>query len=171
MNSTVQLSSSVGWTQTDASTVNTNNTSSDAGQISYQYDYLTGVGTGRMNEVYHQYATLSSGGTGNYNLAALTQIVLGYGVVKTFTEVKGVAIKNYSNVSGANININVTSSSGFKQAFGYPTGELLVEAKTDYRRNSVFGSWPVSPSGPRQIQLVDKGSGASYEITIWGITG
>jgi hypothetical protein len=114
---------------------------------------------------------MSSGGTGNYNLAALTQVILGYPVSKSFSTVKGVSIKNYSTASGADININVSSSSGFKEAFGYPTGNLYVEARTDYARNTVFGSWPVSITGPRQIQLIDRGSGASYEITVWGTTG
>lgn len=171
MSSTIRLTRTTAWTQTAAEVGNTNNTTSDAGQMSYQYNYANGSGTGVINEVFHQYATLSSGGTGNYNLCALTQNLLGYSVNKSFTQIRGIDIKNYSTVSGYDIDINLSSSSGFKSAFGYPTGVIRLEANTEFTRNSVFGGWPVSTGGERQIQLVDRGLGATYEISIWGTTG
>lgn len=171
MNTTVSLARTSSWQQTDTNAANTRNVSSNEGQISYQYNYLTGNGTGAVNEVYNQYVTLSSGGTGNYNLVALTQTILNRDVTKAFSVVKGLSIKNYSLRSGYDIDINVSSSSGFKSAFGYPTGLIRLEARTEYGRNTVFGGWPVSAGGERQIQLVDRGSGATYEISIWGTTG
>jgi hypothetical protein len=171
MDTTISINNTVIWTQADTEAGNTNNVFSDAGQISYQFGYGTGNGTGQVNEMFHDYAQLGSGATGNYNLASLSQQLGNYTLNKSFTKVKGVSIKNYSNVSGYDIDINVSSSSGFKEIFGYPTGSIRLEAKTAFERGSVFGGWAVSAGGPRQIQLVDRGSGATYEIAVWGITG
>ena len=169
MNTTISLVNTAGWNQTNTEAGNANNSFEDVGQISYQFEYATGNGTGQVNEMFHDYVQLGSGATGNYDLSSLNQLLGSYTVNKSFTKVKGVAIKNYSAVSGYDIDINVSSSSGFKEPFGYPTGLMRLEAKTAVSRNSVFGGWDVSTA--KQIQLVDRGSGAIFEIAIWGITG
>lgn len=155
------------YSQEFTDSTNANNTSSDAGQIAYQKTYGSGTLTGTVNEVFHALATLPSGGTVDYNLSGLTQSILGYNVTKSFSSISSITFKNHSTRPGFDININVNSSSGFKELFGYPTGSMPLRAGTCIHHNSITPEYPVNSSN-RHIQLVDAGSGATYEIVIGG---
>jgi hypothetical protein len=158
------------WTQVSTDPTNTNNVITDAGQLAYQRTYNSGNVSGTVNQVYHKLATLASGGTGNFDLSGLSQDFLGNSVSKAFLTVSSLTIKNHSVVSGYDININVNSVSGFRQAFGYPTGSIVLRPLSALHINSAMQEYPVN-SGSKQIQLVDMGSGATYELVLFGHTG
>lgn len=146
---------------------NANNISSDAGQISYQRTYNSGVISGTVNEVFHKIAAMASGGTAHFNLTGLTQSLLGYDITKSFSSVNSITFKNHSTRSGADININVSASSGFKDFFGFPTGSIPLKAGSCVHHNVLAPEYPVDVNHC-YIQLVDAGSGATYEMVIGG---
>lgn len=144
----------------------------DNGQLSYNATYSGGYvyQTGVYNDIYHTTGTMSSGGTGNLNLQSLSQSVFGYTINKNLVNIRSFDIKNTSTRSGANLYIDVSSSSGFKEAFGYPTGLIRLGPSSNYSVNDYFRGWDVT-SNAKHIRLIDGGSGVSYEMVIMGCSG
>lgn len=155
------------WNQVSTDDAVTSNTITDAGQLSYQRTYLSGTNTGTVNQVFNQIATFSSGGTGNFNLTGLTQTILGNNTIKSFTGINSITIQNRSTRPGFDISINVSSSSGFKQPFGYPTGVIVLKPGSCIHSNIVAQDWPVNANS-KQLLLTDAGSGAAYSISLFG---
>ena len=171
MANSIQKVNTLTWRQESANAT-TSSYTADVGQLSYQSDYTGGNAslTGTFNELYHITGRMSSGGTGNYNLQSIPQSIFGYQVNKTFVNVRTFDIKNNSTASGANLYLNVTSSSGFKEPFGYPTGQIRIGPKSVLSVNDFFRGWDVDTNN-RHIRLVDGGSGVSYEMVIVGCSG
>lgn len=164
-NGTLVITSS--WNQVSTDDAVSTNTITDAGQVGYNKIYTSGSSTGTVNQVFNQISTLSSGGSGNFNLTGLNQSIFGNNTVKSFTGINSITIQNRSTRLGFDININVTSPSGFKQPFGYPTGQIVLRPNSCFHVNTAAQDWPVS-SGAKQILLVDAGSGAAYSLSLFG---
>lgn len=167
INTTAQLTITNAWNQVSNDSVNTNNTVTDAGQLSYQQSYRSGVGSGTVNQTFNQLSTLGSGATGVFDLTNLTQSILGSSVSKAFSSVSSITIKNHSRASGYNINLYVNSASGFGEPFGHPTGVMLLGPLSCRHSNNVNPEFAVDASN-REIRVVDAGSGAIYELVING---
>jgi hypothetical protein len=167
VNTQGQLIITSSWTQTSVDDVVTSNTVEDAGQLSYQRTYLSGTATGTVSQIFNQVSTLASGGSGNFNLTGLVQNILGNNTIKSFTGINSITIQNRSTRPGFDININVSSSSGFKQPFGYPTGVIVLKPGSCIHANTAAQDWPVGATS-KQLLLNDGGSGAAYSISLYG---
>lgn len=154
------------WNQVSTDDAVSSNTITDVGQVSYQRTYTSGTATGTVNQVFNQSSTLSSGGSGNFNLTGLSQSVLGINTIKSFTGINSITIQNRSTRAGFDININVSSSSGFKQPFGYPTGVINLKPGSCVHVNTIQ-DWAVDANS-KQLLLTDAGSGAAYSISLFG---
>lgn len=155
------------WRQTSTDDNNAQNTVTDAGQLSYQKQYASGTTSGTVNQIYNSVGSLSSGGALNFNLMALSQNILGNSFTKTFTGINSITIENRSTRPDYNFTINVSSSSGFKEPYGYPTGVITMGPNSCVHVNVSHRDWPVS-TGARQILFTDGGSGAAYSMSIMG---
>lgn len=155
------------WNQVATDDNNASNTVTDAGQISYQKNYASGSTTGTVGQIFNHLGSLSSGGSGNFNLTGLQQSILGNTVTKTFTGVNSLTIVNRSTRPGFDFYVDVSSSSGFREPFGHTTGLMRVNPNSCIHVNSAGREWAVNANN-RQILLVDGGSGASYSIAIGG---
>lgn len=155
------------WNQVDTNDNNSANTVTDAGALNYQKQYASGSNTGTVNQIFNQLGTLSSGGSGNFNLTGLQQSILGVTVNKSFTGINSLTVQNRSTRPGFDIHINVFSSSGFRQPFGYTTGLITLRPNSCIHVNTAGQDWPVNANS-KQIALVDAGSGAAYTIALFG---
>jgi hypothetical protein len=155
------------WTQTSTDSVNSNNVVRDAGQLTYNYTYPSGLTSGTVSEVFHKLETLASGATSSFNLQSLTQNLLGYNVTKSFSKVYSIAIKNHSTASGCDITYNASSTSGFKEPFGAPASGIRIGPMSAIGKNDLFQGYTVGVN-QRHFNIVDGGSGCTYEIAILG---
>ena len=162
---TIGVSSS--WNQVSTDDNNSNNTITDQGSLTYSKQYTSGTSTGTVSQIFNKVGSLSSGGSGNFNLTGLQQSILGNTVIKSFSGVNSLTIQNRSTNPGYNISLNVFSSSGFRQPFGYTTGSIVIGPNSCVHVNTAGADWPVNTNS-RQILLVDGGSGASYSMSIMG---
>jgi hypothetical protein len=167
VNTTTTLVITSSWNQVATDDNNSANTVADVGQLSYQKIYTSGSTTGSVNQIFNQVGTLSSGGSGNFNLTGLQQSILGATVTKTFTGINSLTIQNRSTRPGFDININVSSSSGFREPFGHTTGVIRLSPNSCIHVNTAGREWAVNANS-RQILLTDAGSGAAYSIALFG---
>ncbi len=167
INTSANLIITSAWNQVSTDDAISTNTVTDAGQVSYTKIYTSGTNTGTVNQVFNQVATLSSGGNVNLNLSSLTQSVLGNTTIKSFTGINSITIQNRSTRPGFDFSINVSSSSGFKQPFGYPTGVINLKPGSCVHSNIVAEDWPIGATS-RQLLLTDAGSGAAYSVSLFG---
>lgn len=164
-NGAINLSSQ--WSQRETDSNNANNSVTDAGQLTYTKQYISGSSTGTINQVFNQLSTLSSGSSLNLNLTGLTQSILGNSVIKSFTGICSLTMRNLSTNPGYHININLTSSSGFKDIFGGPTGVIVLNPNSAIHINTA-GSPYVVNTNSKHILIQDGGSGATFELSILG---
>ncbi len=167
VNTKLAITVTSAWNQISTDDNNTNNTVTDAGQLSYQKQYASGTTTGTVNQVFNQFGVLSSGGSGNFNLTGLTQSIFSTTINRSFTGVNSLTIANRSTRPGFDFFVNVSSSSGFREPFGHTTGLMRIGPNSCIHVNSAGREWAVNANS-RQILLVDAGSGASYGIAVAG---
>lgn len=169
MSVSLLLNMSSTWNETVTNSGNTTNSFSDEGIMNMQRTFSNGTGSGSVNQQYHEYRTLASGQSRNYDLRSVTGLVFNSVVAKTFTNVRSIGIKNYSTLTGQNVTVNVTSVSGFGEPFGYPAQNITLTPNSFIGNCSPFG-WGVN-SGDCQILLSNPSTGnVSYEIVIGGLS-
>jgi hypothetical protein len=157
------------WNEEVINSGNPTNSFKDEGNSNLQRTFDNGTGSGNINQQYHEYRTLTSGQSRNYDLRNVTGLVFNSVVNKTFTNVRSLYIKNYSTLTGQNVTVNVTSVSGFGEPFGYPAQNIALTPNSFIGNCSPFG-WGVN-SGDCQILLSNPSTGSvSYEIVIGGLS-
>lgn len=155
------------WEQASEDPLNSQNTVTDAGSLTYTKAYNSGNISGTVNQIFNTISRLGSGSTRSFDMSGLTGSLLGVATTKSFSFVNSITIKNHSTVSGYDININVTGASGFKSPFGSPSQLIPLRPNSAIHINSAVQEFAVS-TGNRVLELVDAGSGATFSISIGG---
>lgn len=164
---TNQIVVSATYNQRITDATNANNVVTDAGLLSHQAVYNSGIGSGTVNEIFHVLSPLASGVVTGFNLTGLQQQLLGYTVTKSFSDVNSITLKNHGTASGANLSFLVNSASGFREPFGYPASGIIVGPMSSLHANRYVSPYVVN-SNNRFIQISGIGSGVTFELVVGG---
>ncbi len=167
MSVTALLNMSTTWEQETINSGNINNIARDVGQLTLNYTFQSGIGSGRIDQMFDEYRVLPSGGSLVYDLLNLTGSVLENSVSKSFSKIKAISIKNYETLSGKTAWVDVSSASGFGLAFGNPTTIFFLNPNSHYSSSNIFG-WPTT-GNQRFIGITNNNTGTlAYEINLLG---
>lgn len=160
------LKSAIYWQQKDEQTLSKFH---DIGEIGISLSVSTGSGDSQVNQIFYEGNTLPSGQSVEYDFTDLTRTILESDINISFSNIKGVVIKNKSTDSADIISVSVTGSNPFSDLLSGFTGEFLIYPNSAQSFFRPVDGWDIDSSSSR-IRIKDLYSyGVSYEIAVIGV--
>ncbi len=144
---------------------------SDVGSVSVDVSLPDGTGEQEINAIYHLSGVLPSGGSYTIDLLNLPREIFEEEVSVSFTKVRGIIIKNKSEVAGHNISVAATGVNSFTDLFNGGSGNFPVFPKYAFNQAKPLDGWTISNSN-RYLAILDtSGHGTAYDLCIVGNSG
>lgn len=137
--------------------------------VSSNYSY--GTGNLQINTIAKATGVLSSGDSTILDLNSVSVDNFGVTYNVSFDKVKSILVSNTETSKGADISIKATGTYPFTDIFNGGSGNLLIKPYSSFIYNDPFDGITITPSGNNRLEIFDiGGSGASYSVTILGIS-
>jgi hypothetical protein len=160
------ISHKVGFTLSEVNS-NESLSLSDSNTVSSTYTY--GSGSNLIVNAVSITGALPSGGRAIIDLYSIPQTTFRTTQNVVFTGVKNFTVFNTSTSQGYDLIVRATGSNSCTNLFNAGSGNLVVKPYSVHTYNDPYSGFIVS-TGQRFVQLIDRGSGASYKVFVLGMS-
>lgn len=160
------LKSAIYWQQKDEQNISKFH---DIGEIGISLSVSTGSGESQVNQVYYEENTLPSGQSISYDLTDLTRNVLESEINISFSNIKGIVVKNKGIDAADIISVSVTGSNAFTELLNGFSSDFFIYPNSAHTFFRPVDGWDIDSSNSI-IKINDVyGYGISYEIAVIGV--